>query len=320
MKKILIGLLVSVGLYADVVVDMYRDSGIGAVEAYIEKQLQSQSYWSEKLKNTDVRFGYYENLDTLLIANKSMKELSIYHYDRNRVGFLAKYEDIIVGRDGDKFKEGDLKTPLGVYRLKRRFRPSDQFYGSLAFSLSYPNTYDKVRGKDGHGIWIHGSPLDGSKREPTSKGCIVLDNDTIELLDKNVNHKSSIIIVSESGIERVKLSEVSAILAELFRWKSAWSRGDIESYLGFYSGDFRRYDGLKKGNFSLMKRRIFGKKEKKEIIFKRINISPYPNSNGKKLFKLSFYEIYRSKTYKFKGDKELFVELKGKRFSIISER
>ena len=38
--------------------------------------------------------------------------------------------------------------------------------GQLAFVLSYPNTYDKVQGKNGHGIWIHGSPLDGRQRRP----------------------------------------------------------------------------------------------------------------------------------------------------------
>ncbi len=320
MKKIFIVVLISVGLYASTIADIYRDSGIDAVEKYIKKQLQTKGYWDLKLKDTDVRFGYYENLDSILIANKKAKELSIYQNDEGRVGLLAKYKNIIVGADGDKFKEGDMKTPLGVYTLKRRFTPSSQFYGPLAFVLSYPNTYDKVQGKNGHGIWIHGSPIDGTFRKSMSKGCIVLDNDTIKLLDKNLKHKNSIIIVSEDGMKKVNRSEISTILAELFRWKDAWLKSDVNTYLSFYDSDFRRYDGLKKKNFARMKKTIFARKQKKNIIFKNINISPYPNQSGRRLFKVAFYEIYRSKSYKFKGDKELFIELKDDSFSIISER
>jgi len=320
MKKLLILLLVSMSIYANTAVDIYRQNGIDAVENYIKEQLQSKSYWDEQLKESDVRYGYYENLDSLLVANKKAKELIIYKSGKSSLELLAKYENVIVGADGDKFKEGDLKTPLGVYNLRKRFTPKDQFYGPLAFVLSYPNTYDKVQGKNGHGIWIHGSPLDGSSRDPMSKGCIVLDNDTIELLDKNIKHKKSIILVSEDGMQKVEKSEISIILSELFKWKSAWRKSDVDTYLRFYSENFKRYDGMKKRNFSKMKKTIFSRKQKKEIIFQNINISPYPNERGKKLFKVAFYEIYKSKSYKFKGNKELFIELKDNKFSIISEK
>ena len=320
MKRLLVWTILVTSMYANAVVDIYRHSGISAVEAYIKEQLKSKKYWDLKLKDSDVRLGYYEDIDSLLIANKKAKELTIYQSSENTLELLAKYEDVIVGADGDKYKEGDLKTPLGVYTLRKRFSPQDQFYGPLAFVLSYPNTYDKVRGKNGHGIWIHGSPLDGTKRDPMSKGCIVLDNDTIELLDKNLKHKNSVIIVSENGMKKVEKSEISTILAGLFKWKDAWKKSDINRYLSFYDNDFKRYDGLKKKNFSRMKKTIFARKQKKEIVFKNINISPYPNEQGKRLFKVAFYEIYKSKSYKFKGNKELFIELQKNGFSIISER
>jgi len=320
MKKLFVLLFLSVSLYANIIVEIYRQDGISAVETYIKEQLQSKSYWDEKLKEFDVKLGYYEHIDSLLLANKKAKELTLYQTHNNKIELLAKYEDVIVGANGDKFKEGDLKTPLGVYNLQKRFEPRDQFYGPLAFVLSYPNTYDKVQGKDGYGIWIHGSPLDGSARDPMSKGCIVLDNDTIELLDKNLKYKNSVIIVSENGMKSVEKSEISTILSGLFRWKSAWKTSDINTYLSFYRKDFKRHDGLKKRKFSRMKKKIFAKKQKKKIVFKNINISPYPNGNGEKLFKIAFYEIYNTKTYNFKGNKELFVELDEKSFKIISEK
>lgn len=320
MKKILILVCVTVSLYANTAIDIYRQNGIGAVEEYIKSQLQTKSYWDEQLKNYDVRYGYYEDLDSLLIANKKTKELIVFKNSKNKFELLAKYEDVIVGADGDKFKEGDLKTPLGVYDIRQRFTPPDPFYGPLAFVLSYPNTYDKVQGKNGYGIWIHGSPLDGSDRDPMSKGCIVLDNDTIKLLDEKIKDKHSIILVSENGMQEVRKTEISTILSELFKWKSAWRKSDINTYLSFYDKNFKRYDGLKRKNFSSMKKKIFSRKQKKEIIFKNINISPYSNESGKRLFKVSFYEIYNTKNYKFKGNKELYIELADNKISILSEK
>ncbi|CAI6147276.1 MAG: hypothetical protein SPLUMA1_SPLUMAMAG1_01934 [uncultured Sulfurimonas sp.] len=59
----------------------------------------------------------------------------------------------------DKIREGDLRTPIGVYKLVKKLSKVDSFYGPLAFATSYPNSYDKYLGKNGSGIWIHGLPL-----------------------------------------------------------------------------------------------------------------------------------------------------------------
>ncbi len=42
MKKIFILVLLSISISANTLVDMYRDSGLSAVEAYIKEQLQSK--------------------------------------------------------------------------------------------------------------------------------------------------------------------------------------------------------------------------------------------------------------------------------------
>lgn len=320
MKRVLAILFLQTCLFASNVVDIYRDSGIKAVEEHIQKQLQSKSYWDEYLKNIDVSLGYYENLDSLIIANKKSKKLSVYRNTDQSMKFVTSYSDVIVGADGDKQEEGDLKTPLGVYDIRQKFTPPDPFYGPLAFVLSYPNTFDKVKGKNGYGIWIHGSPLDGSERDPMSKGCIVLDNQTIKLFDKNINHKKSVTIVSEDGLEKVTKKDVSIILSNLFLWKESWKKSDVKKYLSYYDDDFRRYDGMKKKNFSRMKKIIFSRKQSKKIIFQNINISPYPNTENKKLFKIAFYEIYKASNYKFNGNKELFVELKDDSIFILSEK
>ena len=305
--------------YATNLIDIYLSEGIQAVEKEIQKKLVLKETWKEKLQDYNTTFGYYENLETLLVANKKKKTLHAYKVNGKKLESLETY-DVIVGKDGDKEKEGDLKTPLGAYDITKKFTPSDPFYGPLAYALSYPDTLDKVQGKNGYGIWIHGSPMDGSQRDPMSKGCIVMENDIIKAFDTKINPNSALTLVAEDEMPRTNVDELSFILAELYRWKEAWTYNNLEEYLSFYSEEFKRFDGKNKEEFSQMKRYVFSQSDDKEIRFSNINISLYPNIEGKHLFKVSFFEDYKSKRHTFKGNKELFVELKDGKFSIIVEK
>ncbi|NOX15286.1 MAG: L,D-transpeptidase family protein [Epsilonproteobacteria bacterium] len=319
MKKIFLCLVISMSLFASSIIQMYRDDGIKSVERYLNKQLQSKTYWKKYLRDKDVKFGYYENLSSLLVIDKASKEMDIYKNSKEGVEFI-KSQTVIVGRAGDKVKEGDLKTPLGVYKIVKKFHPNSSFYGPFAYALSYPNTFDRLRGKGGHGIWIHGSPLDGSPRNPQSKGCIVLPNDKIKKLDKLINPKSTISLVYENKIRKTNINEMSLILSQLFTWKNFWKNNETSKYLNFYSKNFIRFDGMRKKSFARMKKIIFDRDEKKSIIFKNINISPLPNIKGEKLFKIAFYEIYSTRKHKYKGNKELYVRLKNDKILILAEK
>ena len=68
-----------------------------------------------------------------------------------------------------------------------------------------------------------------------------------------------------------------------------------------------------------MKSRIFSKNELKRIGFSNISITPYPNSKNQKIFKVSFYEDYDAPSYKFKGQKELYVRVENSKTKIIIE-
>lgn len=83
---------------------------------------------------------------------------------------------------------------------------------------------------------------------------------------------------------------------------------------------FLRFDRMGYEKFAQNKRRIFAKNERKEIIFSKINISPYPNNQNQNLFRISFYEDYKAPSYQFSGEKELYVELKDSKMQILAER
>ena len=81
--------------------------------------------------------------------------------------------------------EGDNKTPLGVYRIVRRRLDTElpAFYGAGALVLDYPNAVDRLLGRTGSGIWLHGSPPDTYTRDPlASEGCVVLSNSDMQKL------------------------------------------------------------------------------------------------------------------------------------------
>jgi len=300
-------------------VDTYRYQGIDEVEKKIQKYLQSKNYWYGRLKEIDTKYGFYERLDSLILCQKKSKKVVVLKKSKNGFKSVDRYK-AIVGKMGQKRYEGDLVTPIGVYDITKKFRPKDRFYGPLAFALSYPNLYDKSKGRKGHGIWIHGYPLDGSSRNSSSKGCVVIKNSSLKSLEKKIDHSKSVIIISQNSYPSVKKETLANILANLYKWQDAWKRSDFFKYIAFYDKDFRRYDGMKLSVFKMMKKRIFRKKEKKSIKFMDINIYPYPSLKEKNLFRVTFLEDYKAPSYKFRGNKELIVKADKRHFKILVER
>ncbi len=317
--KLLISLLILNTFVFASIVEIYRTNGIDAVKKELDRLIQTKKYWSGFLKDNDVRFGYYESIDSVLVCNKNNKDLVLYKKDKKSFK-KAFNSSIFVGKaNGDKQVEGDLKTPIGVYNLTKKLTKVDTFYGPLALVTSYPNLYDKVKKKTGHGIWIHGLPID-EKRDDYTKGCVALDNTKLETLSAQIDHKKSVVLLSQDETKNITVDDISSIISQVYSWKDAWQTGDINKYLSFYDQEFRQVNGTNIRTFSQRKRRIFKSSGKKTINFTNINISPYANTNGKAIFKVVMDEDYKARSYKFVGEKELYIELKSDgSMSILTE-
>jgi len=299
-------------------VDIYRSQGLEAVKIELEKQLTKKEYWKKYLKDKNVDFGYYESKKYILFTQKDAKEIALYKIGKNDYNLILR-DSVIVGQEeGDKQSEGDLKTPTGAYELTKKLTSVDQFYGPLALVTNYPNTFDKTLNKNGHGIWIHGMPLN-EDREEFTKGCIALDNPKLEELDESFDYTKSILLISDENLKKVSKEQMSLILSSIYKWREAWRKSDLEEYLNFYSENFRRHDGMDIKQFKNYKKRIFSKKEDKRIEFKNINIVPYPNSLNKQMFKVLMDEDYKTKFYTFNGRKELYIEVKDNKIKILAE-
>jgi len=317
LKQILLLLLFTNILFADLV-DIYRTKGIEAVKLELEKELKKKTYWDKYLKNKDIKHGYYESVKYVIVTEKENKRLQLHRLKDNKFETLMT-KDVFVGKvKGDKQKEGDLKTPTGAYDLTTKITKLDQFYGPMALVTNYPNTFDKVQKKDGYGIWIHGLPYD-NKRDDYTKGCIALENGSLKKLDKNINLKNAVLIIGEKKIQTISKKHISAILSGIYSWKDAWRRSDINGYISYYDKSFKKNNGMGLKKFKKYKKRIFLKNEKKSIEFKNINIMPYPNSLNKTMYKVVMDEDYKTRTHTFIGKKELYLELKNDKISILAE-
>lgn len=59
------------------------------------------------------------------------------------------------GELGPKIKEGDKQAPEGFYTVSQhQMNPNSKYY--LAFNLGFPNAYDRVHGRTGKALMVHG--------------------------------------------------------------------------------------------------------------------------------------------------------------------
>jgi hypothetical protein len=112
----------------------------------------------------------------VLLVDSRRSRLYVFANAGGRPRLVADYY-VTLGKNGvEKTREGDQKTPLGVYHVTANLprKKLTDFYGSGAFPINYPNEWDRRLGRNGHGIWLHGTPSAMYSRPPrASDGCIV---------------------------------------------------------------------------------------------------------------------------------------------------
>ena len=103
-----------------------------------------------------------------VVVDTRRSRLYLYENVDGQPRFVADYY-VSHGRLGiEKMREGDKKTPLGVYQVTGFLPPErlTDFYGAGALPINYPNAWDRKQGRKGHGIWLHGTPSDTFSRPP----------------------------------------------------------------------------------------------------------------------------------------------------------
>ncbi len=154
---------------------------------------------------------------------------------------------ISVGSQGvGKSREGDGRTPLGVYFIKKNL-PGDtlpDLFGAGALTLNYPNAVDLMRKRTGSGIWLHGTPSAQYSRAPeATDGCVVLSNpEMTRLLGLGSLRLTPVLIGREIEWQQPAQADTerTPLLTRLQAWNQARVQDNDAALRSHYSDRFQR--------------------------------------------------------------------------------
>ena len=231
----------------------------------------------------------------VLAADASHSRLYVFENLGSSYQLVADYF-MTVGKLGmGKDKEGDLRTPVGVYHVTS-YLPGDELperYGPGAFPINYPNEYDKKNKRTGYGIWIHGTEPENYNRVPlASDGCLSLSNEEFLEIQQYISTDGTTPVIISHQFDwidpnaRTTISEPAIAVIE--RWKQDWESLDTDRFLSHYSpSEFQNYT-----QFSKRKRQV--NKAKSYINIDLNNLSVYEYPGDQKMLLVSFDQEYRS--------------------------
>ena len=230
---------------------------------------------------------------------------------------------VSIGKGGaDKRREGDEKTPVGVYVVDD-YLPGNtlpDMYGTGAFPINYPNGWDRSHGRTGSGIWIHGTESENYSRPPLSSlGCVTLSNEDFAALERSVHVGRTPVIVSH-GLRwidaQVVESERLDLEAAIERWRGDWESRDAERYLRNYSEDFRTPD-MTRAAFADHKRRVNAGKSFIQVELEEVAAFRYPGERD--LVLVDFVQRYTSNSFSGVRRKHQYWRREGGGWRVVFE-
>ena len=263
------------------------------------------------------------------VVDTSKYTLYVFENDNGTPRYVADYYTTI-GRNGiEKLREGDKKTPLGVYhvtgnlprdQLNRAYGTQSALYGDGAFPINYPNEWDRRRGRNGHGIWLHGVPFDTYSRPPrASDGCVALTNEDLLAISKHVQVGLTPVIIAQ-GVEWVEAGAAQqtrdVLRQSLERWRLDWESRDTDKYLQHYSPAFAagRQD---LAAWATQKRSVNARKSWIKVGIDGVSMFLYPGNED--LAVVTFDQDYASSNLSNKMRKRQYWQREGGAWRIVHE-
>lgn len=143
--------------------------------------------------------------DSAILIGKSDGILRVI---KNNNGSFDNVKEFFISygqKSGAKAKEGDYKTPDGIYfatAIKTKHDLNNlpqEIYGTYAIPLNYPNPIDQKKGLSGYGIWLHGTDSEEKlSGKNVTKGCIIMENTSMNQLVKLIRIMQTPVIISTS--------------------------------------------------------------------------------------------------------------------------
>lgn len=232
-----------------------------------------------------------------LLVDSRRSRLYVFENADGRPRYVADYY-VSLGKGGiDKVREGDQKTPVGVYYVTANLPRNKltDFYGAGAYPINYPNEWDRRLARTGYGIWVHGTPPDTYSRPPrASDGCIVLANPDLVAVGRFMQVGMTPVVIArelEWAHAATLEADRSSLAAALEEWRSDWENRDTARYLKHYSTAFR--SGKQDlAAWSAHKRGVNGAKRWIHLALSEVSMLRYPDQGD--FVVVSFNQDYRS--------------------------
>jgi len=309
-----------------------RQAGIYADGMKKQEQLLASADLNNGLGEADARLrAFMDRLHRqegdpvdILMPGPDVANVFMFDKARNRMfiyaptagGGLKQITDeyVVTGTVvGDKQHRGDGRTPHGVYRFVKKLqgRNLESRYGPVAFPIDYPNELDLLHKKDGSGIWLHGYPMDVSRRPPQDTlGCFSLSNDRLLTVAKYVKLHHSWVIVGEHfqfGQAARKKQLLDSVKRDIEAWRRDWMQLNTEAYLSHYHRKF--HSGIRDlAAWKRYKRRVNANKRFVEVRFTNMTLIHDPNRWPEgEIVVAEFDQSYRSSNYADQGRKRVYL-------------
>jgi len=256
------------------------------------------------------------NQSYALVVDTSRSRLYVYANDLGRPRYVTDFY-ISLGKNGiEKQREGDQKTPIGVYTVLPAKEKLPDFYGHMAFPLSYPNDWDRLHGRNGHGIWLHGTPSETYSRPPwATDGCVVLTNEDFARLAKYVDVTRTPIVIGQSvhWVDPTHWeNDRESFIAAFDHWKADWESMNTERYLANYAPDFPGRTA-----WAAHKRKVALGQSWIKVGVSDLSVFAYPDQRD--LMMVTFYQDYRTDYVSRRTLKRQFWAREGGRWRIVHE-
>lgn len=257
----------------------------------------------------------------VIVVDISKSTLYLYENVNGEPHYVADYYVSSGKKGSEKISEGDQRTPLGVYFVKSSLPKSKltDLYGDAAFPLSYPNEWDRREGRDGHGIWLHGTPSNTYSRPPrSSNGCVVLTNEDLDHLGKMLQIGITPVIITNrmEWSDEQSQADRAALLHEIEQWRTDWASLDTDTYLKHYARDFSN-SVENFSDWSRQKKQVNAGKSWIKVNLSNVSIFAYPNQPDMAV--VNFEQDYESNNLNNRMKKRQYWIKRDNRWQIVYE-
>jgi murein L,D-transpeptidase YafK len=259
----------------------------------------------------------------VLIVDAKRSRLYVYEHINGKLKFLADYY-VSQGKFGtNKLKAGDQRTPIGVYYITGRVGGPNlpDFYGSGALPINYPNDWDRINGRSGSGIWLHGTPSDNYSRAPlSSDGCVVLTNSDLSRLSALVEVGKTPLVIAESVefVNKTKsLNDRNSALKLVEGWRRDLESLDGKRFLANYSNQFKTERGEDRQAWTNKQWQVLTGAKNVAIKMRELTLFLYPGRDD--LMVSTFTEDALVDANKISTRKRQYWAREGAQWRIVSE-